>query len=444
MWPRKQPTKHREPSLPQEGVAASGGQPSPARLRHSIAALAVVQVSSYLIPFVTLPYLTRVLGPVVYGKVAFAQVLMTYFVLLVDYGFSLSATRKIAANRNDRAFVSRVFMGTWLAQWLLVVTAALVAGMLVQFSARLRPEAALYAAAFTAVLGTALFPIWFLQGLERLQAVAVIQIVSRVLTLAPIFMLVTGPGDAVLLLLITGGSTMLGGLLALYWVRRGRLVDWCWPGWGAAFHELKDGLSLFGSRLSISFYTIFVPLALGWIAGPVAVGEFQVADKVRAAAQGLLSPVSQALYPRMSLLFKTDKTAATALGRRAALAIVVLAGIGGVLLFALSHWIVLLLAGRKFLSAVSVLRWLAFVPLIVGLSNMFGVQIMLPNQMNKAFNAILIGAGVLGVLAITPLVDAFQADGAAQAVFFIEIFVTVAMGILIQRRGYLFRVGHTK
>lgn len=411
----------------------------PPRLRHNIAALGAVQVSNYLIPFITLPYLTRVLGPVMFGKVAFAQVVMTYFVMLVDYGFSWSATRKIAANRADRAFISRTFAGTWVAQWMLVAIAALCAAALVMFSPRLKPDAALYAAAFTTVLGTVLFPIWFLQGLERLQAVAVIQVISRALTLAPIFLLVVDPRDAVVLLLISGGSTMLGGVLALYWMRRNRLVDWCWPGWGAAFAELREGLSLFGSRVSISFYTTFVPLALGWIAGPVAVGNFQVANKVCAAGQGLLSPISQALYPRMSALFKTDRAGATELSHRGVLLMIVLAGAGGLLLFGLAHWIVLLLAGSKFTDAVSVLRWLAFVPLIVGLSNMFGVQIMLPNQMNKAFNVILIGAGALGVVAIIPLVMAFQADGAAQAVLFIELCVTIAMGALLQRRGYLFQ-----
>lgn len=424
---------------PDEEREDSGTAARPVRLRRNIAALGVVQVSSYLIPFITLPYLTRILGPETYGKVVFAQVVMMYFVMLVDYGFSWSATRKIAANRADQAFVSQVFSATWLAQWMLVVLAGVCIALLVTFAPRFEPDAALYAAAFTTVLGNALFPIWFLQGLERLQAVAAIQVMSRVLTLVPIFTLVTGPRDAVVLLLIIGGSTMLGGLLALYWIHRERLVDWCWPGWGAAFLELREGLSLFGSRVSISFYTNFVPLALGWIAGPVAVANFQIADKVRAAAQGLLSPLSQALYPRMSALFKSDKPAANALGRRSMFAITVLAGVGGLLLFGLSHWIVLLLAGNKFPEAVSVLRWLAFVPLITGLSNMFGVQIMLPNEMNKAFNSILVGAGALGVLAIIPLVEAFQADGAAQAVFFIELCVTIAMGALLQRRGYLFQ-----
>ncbi len=78
------------------------------RLRDNIMALGVVQLSNYAIPLITLPYLTRVLGPEAYGKVAFAQVLMAYFILLTDYGFSWSATRKISAHRAERAYISEV------------------------------------------------------------------------------------------------------------------------------------------------------------------------------------------------------------------------------------------------------------------------------------------------------------------------------------------------
>ena len=225
------------------------------RLRDNILALGVVQLSNYAIPLITLPYLTRVLGPEAYGKVAFAQVLMAYFILLTDYGFSWSATRKISAHRAERAYISRVFVGTWTAQWLLVFGAAALATVIVWASARLRPDAWMYAAAFTVVLGNALFPIWFLQGLERLKVVAGLQLFTRLLALIPIFMFVKEPADAVYVPAIQGGGVMLGGVLALGWIKHKNLLDWHWGGWRAAMQELAEGLPLFGSRISISLYT---------------------------------------------------------------------------------------------------------------------------------------------------------------------------------------------
>lgn len=408
-------------------------------LRDNIAALGVLQLSNYIIPFITLPYITRVLGPVSFGKVVFAQVVIAYFSMLVDYGFSWSATRKISANRENRALISEVFVGTWLAQWILVAASATFVAVLVTSNKRFKSDEVLYVAAFTTIFGNALLPIWFLQGLERLQAIAVIQVSARVLMLLPIFMLVTNENDGALMLLINGFGNILGGIFALYWIHTKQLIEWRWPGLRIAFRELKEGLPLFGSRVSISFYTTFVPLALGWIAGPVAVGNFQVANKICAAAQGMLSPLAQALFPRLSVLFKTDEVAANLLVRRSILAVALLGGCGGTILFVFSHWIVLLLAGNEFPEAVNVLHWLSFVPLIIGLSNMLGVQIMIPNHMNKPFNIILAVAGIIGVILIIPLVGLSQATGAAQAVFLTELIITGAMSIILVRRGYIFK-----
>lgn len=407
------------------------------RLRNNIASLGMVQIANYVIPLITLPYLTRVLGPMAYGQVAFAQVLMIYLVLLTDYGFSWSATRKIAAHREDRAYISRVFIGTWTAQWLLVVVAASLATLAGLYSDRLRPDASLYAVAFTAVLGNVLFPIWFLQGLERLQAVAAIQVTTRLLALLPIFVLVHAPSDAVYVLAINGGAAMLAGLLSIAWIRHRNLLDWHWPDWPAVMRELHDGRALFGSRVVISFYTTLAPLALGWIAGPMALANFSLADKLRTAAQALLYPLSQALFPRMTHLFATDKSAAFHLLKRSLLAVLVIAGSTSSLLWIFAEPLAVLLGGEAFRPASAALRWLALLPLLIGLSNVFGVQVMLPNSMNRPFNIILTAAGGLSILLIWPLIQQMQAVGAAQTMLIVELFVTGSMALLLYKRGYL-------
>ncbi len=395
------------------------------RLRDNILALGIVQLSNYIIPLVTLPYLTRVLGPKAYGKVAFAQVLMAYFILLIDYGFSWSATRKISVHRADRAYISRVFVGTWAAQWLLVFGAAALVTAIVWASARLRPDAWMYAAAFTLVLGNALFPIWFLQGLERLKVVAGLQLVTRLLALIPIFLFVKEPADAVYVPAIQGGGVMLGGVLALVWIKQTNLLDWHWPNWRAITQELGEGLPLFGSRLSVSLYTTLIPLTLGWIAGPVALAHYNLADKIRTAAQSLLGPLSQALYPRMAHLFITDSNAAVHLLKRSFLAVLLIAGGASAMLWLLATPLVVLLGGKQFSSAASVLRWLAFCPLAIALSNLFGVQALLAMGRQRIINITALSVGITTAFLCWPIILHFQGNGAAAVLLSAETVIAI-------------------
>ena len=64
-------------------------------------ALVLIQLATYLLPLITMPYLVRTLGLDKYGLVAYAQALNGYFVILTDFGFAYSATRSISVSRHD-------------------------------------------------------------------------------------------------------------------------------------------------------------------------------------------------------------------------------------------------------------------------------------------------------------------------------------------------------
>ena len=221
-------------------------------LRVNVAALGVLQIANYLIPLITLPYLTRVLGIEAFGKVAFVQVVMQFCILLTDYGFSWSATSQIAANRTDRSFVSRTFMATWTAQWLLVLLALLILTICTMTVPLLKQDASLYLLGFLLIIGNVLFPMWLLQGLERLKEAAVIQLSSRLVTLPLLFILVTSPADTQMAVLIIGLAPTTSGIVSLFWINRVRLLDWQLPDRQDIAASIKAGGGLFMSKVSIS------------------------------------------------------------------------------------------------------------------------------------------------------------------------------------------------
>ena len=71
--------------------------------------LGIVQLSNYILPLITLPYLARVLGPNYFGLVMMAQATMIYLTLLTDYGFKLTATKEISKVRDNEKKVSQLY-----------------------------------------------------------------------------------------------------------------------------------------------------------------------------------------------------------------------------------------------------------------------------------------------------------------------------------------------
>ena len=393
-------------------------------LLHNILALSGVQALGYLLPLITLPYVTRVLGVEAWGTVALVQVVLSYFILVTNWGFHISGTRKVAAHRNDPEKLSQIFMATWLTQWILCIAACLILFLF----ARFEKSASYYLLGSTMILGNVLFPIWFLNGLERMKELATLQILTRSIAVPLTFMLISGPKDAPLLLGISGLTGILSGALSIFWIKKNLKLRWQMPTVCLVYAEFKEGRSVFLSTVWISCYT---PIILGSVAGVSAVGYYAFADRFRNLAQSLLSPISNALFPRLSHLFVQHKQEAKLLLIQSTKIILLISSSISLMLWILAPYIVVIMGGESFEPAIAVLRWMAPLPFIISLSNILGIQIMIPNERSDAFNRILGICGFISLAMILPLIYLGSYVGASINTLITEGLVTILMAVYV-------------
>jgi len=104
------------------------------RLLSNFFSLSVLQVFTYILPLLTLPYLVRVLGMEKFGLVMFAQAFLMFFNVLVDYGFNLSATREISIHRDDKSKLTEIFSSVIGIKAILLVISFLILTIIIFFS----------------------------------------------------------------------------------------------------------------------------------------------------------------------------------------------------------------------------------------------------------------------------------------------------------------------
>ena len=136
--------------------------------------LSILQISNYIFPIITLPYLVRVLGPEKYGLVNFATAFAAYFTIITDYGFNLSATQEISVNRENPNRISEIFSSVFTIKMLLFLFSSVIFSGIILFVPIFNENIILFVVTFFSVLGTALFPLWFYQGMERMKYILII------------------------------------------------------------------------------------------------------------------------------------------------------------------------------------------------------------------------------------------------------------------------------
>jgi PST family polysaccharide transporter len=407
-------------------------------LARNTASLYVMHFANYMVPLVMIPYLVRVLGPAGFGAVSFAQGLINYIVLFTEYGFDWSATRKIAVYRQDSESVSHIALHVWVAKTFLCMASLGLLVLIVFLVPRLYEVRFLLIALYGLVLGNVLFPTWLFQGMERMTVIALINLAMKVGVLISVLTLVHAPQDSALYAGLTGGGAVVAGLTGLLVaVRTFRLKRTALSSTDVAA-VLREGRLLFLSKASVSLYTAGNAFILGMLTNHSVVGYYSAAERMVRGLQGLFGPIAQAVYPRFIKLAAESREKTVAWAGR------LLAAMGGMGL--LLSLVVLLgaplisevMLGPAFAPSIPVIRLMAPIIFFVALSNVLGVQVMVPLRKDRAFTLVIFAAGLLNIALASVLAPTFGALGMAAAVVASELFVTVAMFIYLRSIGVRF------
>ncbi|MBP8959041.1 MAG: flippase [Bacteroidales bacterium] len=397
--------------------------------------LSVLQAANYLLPLITLPYLVRVLGPEKYGLIAFAQAFVAYFQILTDYGFNLSATREISINRENKEKVSEIFSSVMTIKFCLLILSLIIMSVIIFLFAKFRRDSLLYYLTFGMVVGQVLFPVWFFQGMERMKYITYLNIGAKLFFTILIFVFIHQASDYIYVPLINSLGFIVAGIFGIWVVFKEFKINFKVPSLTELQHQLKEGWHIFISTIAISFYTVSNTFILGLFTNNTIVGYYSGAEKIIKAFQGLFTPVSQTIYPYISKLANESKEKAIKFIREVTMYVGGVTFVFSLAIFLLGDVIVNILLGEQYESSIVVLKILAFLPFIVGLSNIFGIQTMLTFDYKRAFSNILIIASIVDLLLAIILVPIYQHIGISFAALITEIFVTVTMYIYLRNKG---------
>ncbi|HNX07060.1 MAG TPA: flippase [Bacteroidales bacterium] len=362
--------------------------------------LSFMQAANYLIPLVAIPYLVRVLGDDRFGLVMFAQAFIQYFIILVDFGFELTATREISIHRNDRQKVTEIFSSVMYVKILLLLLGFLIMNIVVFSFDQFSQEWQLYYLSFGMVIGQLLFPVWFFQGIEKMKYIMFFNVLAKAIFTVLIFFIIFGPEDYKLYAVINSSGFIFAGLVAFIVALYMNRFGFTRPMKNPIRDIVKKTKDVFISNVGISLYMTSTSFILGLVTGRNdLVGFYTVAEKTIRGVRYVVSPVTQALYPYLSKRFagqKREDSLPVLKKLMWYLTPVMLVLILGILIF--TEKIVLLLTGSVNPSTVLDMRVISLILFLGTCNNVFGVLGMLNMGMEKLFRNNVLLSGLFNVI----------------------------------------------
>ena len=388
--------------------------------------LSTLQSINYVLPILVLPYLVRVIGLEKFGLIAFAQSLIQYFMILTDYGFSLTATREISLCRHNKNRVCAIFSTVMTIKIILAAVSFLILLGLVHFIPKFKEDWLIYILSFGAVIGNTLFPVWLFQGQEKMRFISVINIVAGMIYAISIFVFIRNPSDYLLAPVLSSTFYLITGMVGLYIAFKKFDLEFILQDYSNITKELRTSWHMFISVVSINAYTTTRIFAVGLLTNNILTGYYAIAEKIANAFQTFpLDSLSQAMYPRLSHIFSKNKKRAFNLMNKMQDSTTLIFIIAMPLAIIAAPLIVRVVCGFKYLEVVMVLRIL-FVGVFFVAINAFRVQFLLVSGKSKIYSEIHIVAAIVGLPLIFLSILYFSYLGAAISTVIIEAGILLA------------------
>lgn len=327
--------------------------------------LYIMNIAKLVFPFLTLPYLTRVLSVEGYAMVSYVKSVMQYMQLLVDFGFLLSATTAIVAANGDGKKIGTIVSNTILAKLLLCAAAMAVLAVMTASIDLLRQNVLYVLLSFVTVALSAFLVDYLFRGLEQMQEITIRFVTMKGIATALTFLFVRGDADLLWIPVLDILGTVVS--LVLVWLRvKKYAITLCMPRLKTAWAQLTESARYFVSEIATTAFGALNTLLIGIMLPTAQIALWSVAMQIISAVQAMFSPITNGIYPEMV------RSRSLGLLKKVCKIFIPVLILGCIALYFLAELAVLIVAGEKYLNAVPILRMLIPVLLLSFPAMLFG------------------------------------------------------------------------
>lgn len=394
---------------------------------------AILTVSSILFPLITFPYISRVLLVEGSGKTAFAISVISYFTMFATLGLPTYGVRACAKVRDDKEKLSQT------VQELLIISAVTTAVTYLVFFAMLfavpkfAAQRQLLMVVSLSIGLTSIGVQWFYNALEQYSYITVCAIAFKLIGLVLMFLFVKDPDDYV----VYGFVYVVGsfGSYLLNFIRLRKFVTFRKIGKYQFRQHFQATFLFFLLSAATSVYLNLDVVMLGFMKGDAEVGYYNAGIKVKTVLVTCVTSLGTVLLPRLSYYVQKEEIEAFRRMVSKAFSFVFVTATGVMVYFMIfAEESILFLAGKAFLPAVSPMLILMPTVLLIGLSNITGIQILTPlGDEKKVVYSVAAGA-VLDFALNLALIPGFGAAGAAFSTMLAEAVVLAVQGWFLRKK----------
>lgn len=392
---------------------------------------AILQISAFIFPLITFPYVSRILGPSGTGNVSFATSIVTYFALFAQLGIPTYGIRATARVRDDKELLSKTVQEIFIINAVMCVLAYFVFFVVLNLVPKMYNDKVLFIIISSTILFNSVGMDWLYKGLEKYTYITFVSIIFKFIALILMFVCVHHKNDYVIYGAISIFAASASNICNLVNIHK---LIYIKPIFNYEFTKhFRPIMIFFAMSCATTIYTNLDTVMLGFMKDNVEVGYYNAAIKIKNVLLGVVTSLGTVLLPRASYYIENNMYSEFKRIAGKALNFVVLISFPLCLYFILfAKEGVLFLSGDAYTEAILPMQILMPTLIFIGLTNIMGIQMLIPLGKEKVVLYSEIAGAIVDLAINTVLIPIMASSGAAIGTLVAEMVVWIVQYIVLK------------
>lgn len=396
--------------------------------------MVILQTFNMIIPLLTIPYITRVLGSAGYGSFSIALNWILYFMVIVEYGFNLNGARKVALD-SSMENIQKVCNNIISTRFLLTTISFIALLAVWQITGGTTETLYCMLLLFLMVIGTSFCLTWLFQGLQNMKFITIANVIARTISVACVFLFVSKPEHIYRYCFFYSCTYIISGIIGAFICKNKYKLTFRISSLKDIFNELKEGWFLFVSAAMICIFSNFGITVLGNNVSDSLVGSYAAIQKIPYIMNILFIAISRAIYPYISAGFAQSPENGINKIKRIIVPVLLFFAFIGIILITFRNPIVGIAFGSDYIDYSFLIIPFVLQFLFALTNNFIGVQALVANGHSKEYSAAITIGMIAIVICNLTFVRLYGVGGAAYASLTAEAILTLVL-ILMNKKVY--------
>ena len=264
------------------------------------------QLFNLVTPLLVVPYIVSVCGEENFGKTAVGMAIAFFLIVFIDFGSDIIGVREVAVNRDNPELLNKIFTTTYVVKGIILLLVLTVASIIFHSFPYFKSEKIMFTLGLSVLIGQFLNPTWFLQGIENVKWITLLNIVSKCIYLVGIFFTIKKESDYIYINLWWGLGMIVSNFLVFIWIIKKHQFSFLLVNKDEVFKHIRNDFSMFSSQIFVSLQLYAPVVLISYFGNNLMAGQYRIVEQIIVIFKTYIFLFFNYVFPRVCYLIETD------------------------------------------------------------------------------------------------------------------------------------------